>query len=547
VGFAHQVGGAGDHTCGWMPPELRDPSFCPRMGYFATHENPAADVTANNAAALALTSLVSRGERPDYAQKALNYAIALYNFAATYPGTTSSANGGLYTSEYDWDDLAWAAAWLYEATGDEKYFDDALEWIYHIPGFNESCVEQLVQWQSYSETNACWSESWTHIWNSLRSGVFVRLAASMTEAGNPYGPLFQMIAKIDTMGWVNGPHSPQGFAQKVDVGWGSGRYNSAGQMVALVYAKHFPDDPDAEDIIDWAERQSLYLLGDNQVNGDPEGKSFMMGFTELSPNYPLEPHHAAGHASIYGEPDNPTQNRHILWGALVNGPVGDDTHIDERGDFGSNEVTIDYNAAFVAALAGNYHYQGEGQCPDPDFPPVEERIDEFYTMGRLNTENACRTQVEITMMNESIHPPRYNEHLQSRYYIDVTDLAVPPEQMTANIIYDNGAAEFGQPTAIEGPFPCETNGDMWYFILNYEGQQFWGRQVRLKGPRVTTVDFGVADGGGCVWDGTNDWSYEGLTSTVEKTPHITAYGEGGKLLWGEEPECHEIRSVVWVE
>jgi len=31
---------------------------------------------------------------------------------------------GYYTSDYDEDELAWAAVWLYECTGDMKYIND---------------------------------------------------------------------------------------------------------------------------------------------------------------------------------------------------------------------------------------------------------------------------------------------------------------------------------------------------------------------------------------------------------------------------------------
>jgi hypothetical protein len=523
------------------------------MLYVTTHENPAADVTAAASAALTLTSLVTKTQRPEYSQNALNYAIALYNFAKQYPDTTSSDNGGLYTSEYAWDDLAWAATWLYTATGEAHYFDEAADWAFHFPGFNRSCVDELILWDSYSVENACWYESWTHVWNSVRSGLFVRLAAEMTKAGHEYAKLFQYIAKADTMGWVDGPQSQQGFGAKFFVDWGSARYNSAGQLVAMAYANNFPDDPDSARIKAWATRQSMYLLGDNQVNGNPEGKSFMMGFTDISPNYPLQPHHAGGHASIYADPDNPVDNRHILWGALVNGPSGlDDTHIDDRANFAANEVTIDYNAAWVGALAGNYVNNGAAGCPDPTFPPAEDPIDEFYTMGRNNSSGfgECRSQVEIFMINESIHPPRYNEFLKVHYYMDVTEMAaagVDPATVTVTIPYDNTGDIQPTRTTVEGPFPCEKNGDMWYFVLNYEGQKFWGSNPWTDGPRRTLVDFGLASMAQCDWDVTNDWSFDGLTDTEHQTPHITAYGEGGRLLWGEEPVCHAIRNVIAVE
>ena len=115
VAFADQVGDISDHSCGWMPPELRRIDFCPRKGYFATAETPAADVTASAAAALALTSLVIKAKDTDYAQTCLKYATALYKFAAQHPDTVGNTTGGLYTSEYAADDLAWAAIWLYEA------------------------------------------------------------------------------------------------------------------------------------------------------------------------------------------------------------------------------------------------------------------------------------------------------------------------------------------------------------------------------------------------------------------------------------------------
>ncbi|MBN2339984.1 MAG: glycoside hydrolase family 9 protein [Deltaproteobacteria bacterium] len=595
IAYAHQVGAAVDHECGWMPPELRDPSFCPRQAFFATTDDPASDVTANNAAALALVSLVTKSDA-EYSQKALNYAIALYEFAVAGGGAIQSTTGGLYNSEYAWDDLAWAAVWLYEATGDWNYLEKALGHLYDIPGFDKTCVLSLVDWNSASETNACWAEGWTHIWNSLRSGVFVRMAVSLSEAASAndasldslweqsdddsyqltnsltereylqrLGKLFRYITRADSMAWRNSAQTPGGFSTKVNVTWGSGRYNSAGQLVALVYARNFEDDSSDSapaELVDWAFSQTQYLLGKNEVNEDPEGKSFVMGYTEYSPNYANQPHHAAGHASIYGLPDNPTENRHIIWGALVNGPVGgEDVHIDQRGDYGSNEITIDYNAALVGALAGNYYFQREATdeeglvagCPDPDFPPIEDPIDEFYTMGKINSANDCRSQVDITMMNESIHPPRYNEFLTARYYIDVTELemaGIDPSTMTATINYDRSAGEWGEPTGISGPFKCEDEEseeakNMWYFVLSYEGYKFWGRQTLLKGPRVTQVDFGIPNGDSCVWDPTNDWSYDSLNTDEEiKTPHITAYGEDNKLLWGEEPPCHPIQHVL---
>ena len=45
-------------------------------------------------------------------------------------------------------------------------------------------------------------------------------------------------------------------------------------------------------------------------------------------------------------------DNHILWGALVGGPSSTDQPDDVTTDFVLNEVAVDYNAAFVGALAG---------------------------------------------------------------------------------------------------------------------------------------------------------------------------------------------------
>ncbi len=578
VAYGHGVGGPEDHDCGWMPPELRRSSTCPRRAFFATHEAPAADVTAGAAAALALIGWHLRGEDPEYATKALNHAIALYEFAKLHHGTTWDT-GGLYQSEDAYDDLAWAAVWLHEvlpvsgqpgareltdlyASHKESYLLDIVgdaEEIGHEPwpnrfrnggGFNlQTCKENSAE-------NGCWTESWTHIWNSLRSGVFVKVAEILQRYGGKYAAYrtaFRNIARADSLAWVTGPHSEGGFAKKVDVSWGSGRYNSAGQLIALTFARTFPDDviPEsyaekefkgqpltgrktAEVLASWAKDQSEYLLGDN-----PLGQSYMMGYTG---DFAEAAHHAATHASIYGLCDVPLESKHIAHGALVSGPNSGDDHSDDRCDYGANEITIDYNAAFIGALAGNYAFFGQGQCPDPLFPPIEEPFDEFYTKARINASHDCNTQVEITFVNETAHPPRFDPTVTYRYYVDLSELqerGIDPASFTANVIHNNYNEE---PVIVSELKPCSLNTSTFYFEFAYP-YEFWGEQVWLKGPRVALVEFGFGYTNSCIYDTSNDWSLAPLTAETEKSPTIPAYSEGA-LVWGAEPECHEPPRVV---
>ncbi len=567
IAYGHQVGGTSDHDCGWMPPELRRAERCPRKGYFATHETPAADVTAGAAAALALTAWHHANVDPEYAVKALHHAIALYEFAKKYPSSKWDVDG-LYVSEDGFDDLAWAAIWLYEvlpregqANSDSRtavyaahraqYIDDivtpGVSWLENFRGGSGpkiACIE---------EGGSCWSESWTQVWNSLRSGVFVKLAEILARTGNVHGALakgMKDIAREDSLSWVIGPRSAGGFAKKVDVSWGSARYNSGGQMVALAYARNFPTDVipakgpydtagisgknTAEVLREWAKGQSEYLLGNN-----PLGQSYMMGYTD---NYAEYAHHAATHASIYGMCDDPLESKHIAYGALVSGPNSGDEHSDDRCDYGSNEITIDYNAAFVAALAGNYAAQGRGQCPNPEFPPAEPPFDEFYTKGKVSMLGECSAQVEVNLINETAHPPRFDRSLSVRYYLDVSELlekGIAPSTVRLNLMHQNYGEE---PVIISDLLPCTLNTTTYYYELSFP-YDFWGAQVWLKSPRVALIDVGVDDNGSCTFDGTDDFSLVPLTDTLEKSPSLPVYSDG-ELIWGAEPECHEPPRVV---
>jgi len=79
------VGEGDEDHCYWGPPELY-PDF----------DDPGSDVCASTAAALCTSYLNFKDE-----------VLQFY-----------------YTSDYDEDELAWAAVWLYECTGDMKYIND---------------------------------------------------------------------------------------------------------------------------------------------------------------------------------------------------------------------------------------------------------------------------------------------------------------------------------------------------------------------------------------------------------------------------------------
>lgn len=85
---------------------------------------PGSEVAAETAAALAAASLVFKTEESTYSEMLLEHAEQLFTFADTHQGSYSVSIPKVqkyYNSTGYTDELLWAAAWLYHATGDESY------------------------------------------------------------------------------------------------------------------------------------------------------------------------------------------------------------------------------------------------------------------------------------------------------------------------------------------------------------------------------------------------------------------------------------------
>jgi len=93
------------------------------------------DLAGEAAAALAASSIVFRNVDSEYSAKCLQHAQDLYRFADTYRGFYHKAipGGQEYYESADYgDELAWAAAWLYNATAESKYLHDAVQHYQHF-------------------------------------------------------------------------------------------------------------------------------------------------------------------------------------------------------------------------------------------------------------------------------------------------------------------------------------------------------------------------------------------------------------------------------
>lgn len=355
IAFCYQVGdGDIDHAY-WQAPE-KDTMF--RRAWFATDALPSTDCVSATAASLAVNYLNFKDEDPTYAEKSLKYAKALFEFAERCPNKAVNNDGpkGYYGSSKWQDDYCWAAAWLYLATKDDHYLSEAFKYFdYYAP----SC--------------------WTHCWNDVWAGTACILAEiddlydknsqvfedryKQATGKNQYETIdfWSQVAKL-VDNWMNGSTvkiTSGGYAFLNQ--WGSARYNTATQFVACVYDKHHGDK--ASKYSEWAKSQMNYLLGNNPLN-----RCYIVGYNSVSAKYP---HHRASSGFSRCEETGP--QKYVLYGALVGGPDGNDQHIDSTADYIYNEVTIDYNAAFVGACAGLYRYFGDSSMKVVDNLPVKDR------------------------------------------------------------------------------------------------------------------------------------------------------------------------------
>ena len=619
IAYCYQVGeGNNDHNY-WCPPELQvDGTFVAssscgvkRPAYFATKEMPASDQAAGAAASLAVNYLNFKDTDPEYAAKNLKYAKALYEFAvATHiedwePGMVPTAkslgyDGGFYTSSYDYDELAWAAVWLYYAcvAEDETQKQAAYDkYIMDIIAVDETTQNDkgAHNYTGYmkriiTDTGNCWQNIWVHCWDTVWGGVFAKLAPVTNTARDWY--IFRYNLEFwsgtskatDTSDWGYEPvrthkyfgmddhlwntpmtydqipdlpdsetssdfiaKSPKGWA--VVSGYGSARYNTAAGLCAMVYAKTTGDMTFAE----WAKAQMAYILGNN-----PMGYAYEVGY---GTNFASQPHHRSSHCSPTQSMEDPVVQVHTLWGALVGGPDLDDFHSDITKDYIYNEVTDDYNAGFCGDLAGLYHFYGaEGKEHEkdnylkPDFDMSAnaigyDQVDAdgnplptgLYISGGKNQENEAGVQIKIVVHNRTVNPPKFESNLKARYYFNISEQLEKGEDISfieTRIDYDQEKSftDGKNEAHISEPVKYDDNGT-YYIEISWQNCDFYGSRVYQFG-LLNKMHPETFD---TVWDSTNDYSYAELVSFEDDNDaaaitELITLYADDELIWGVEPD-----------
>ena len=117
----------------------------------------------------------------------------------------------------------------------------------------------------------------------------------------------------------------------------------------------------ADHLQSFAQSQIDYLMGKNPMNCS-SSLSTLSTLTDLNsavylvgshPNSPQNPHSAAaaGGTNISTIRTDPETEAHVLYGAMVGGPLYTDKFWDYRDDWVQNEVALDYNAMIPTLAA----------------------------------------------------------------------------------------------------------------------------------------------------------------------------------------------------
>ncbi|GAA5200971.1 hypothetical protein GCM10023322_80000 [Rugosimonospora acidiphila] len=507
--FYGQVGDGGSDHAFWGPPEV-NPS--PRPSYAVTESCPGSDLTGEAAAALASSYLLFKGSDPSYAATLLSQAKSLYEFADDYRGKYDAcitAAQGYYNSWSGyWDELTWAAVWLYKATGDSSYLTKAESYYGNMNKMSQTTTPEY---------------NWTINWDDKSFGVYVLMAELTGQQ--------QYIDDAErNLDWftssVNGSHvnyTPGGEAV-VDV-WGTSRYAANEAFLALEFGNWLKsqgrDATKAQAYHDFGVRQVNYLLGDN-----PNHESYEAGFTNggKSTAWPKNIHSRGAHGSWTNNINDPANERHTPIGELVGGPnsAGSDAFTDDRNNYQQTEGALDYNALFSGALSELT--QEYGGTTLSNFPPKETPDGpELLVQAAPNATGSNFVEIKALVENKSAWPARKLTSGTFRYYF-----TLDPGYSASQLQFSSPYNQCKPPTGV-----TQLTGSTYYVTIDCtgtsiqpSGQSDFKREVQFRltfpGPH----------------DYTKDYSFQGLPNTPGATPvndpNITLY-DGTNLVWGTAP------------
>jgi len=297
-----------------------------------------ADLGGSVAAALAASSTVFRSSQDagddKYADFLLEKAKEVYAAAAPTKGSFSDSDFNmtlLYNSSTVYDDMAWAAGWMYKATQDNAYLDDLYDfYVKHLQAEGEiSDWKYAFDWDNvFWPVNVLMAQETgkgtfkKHSEEFLRSWMCANNAANYTRRGRAFNR-----------------------------NSGSLGSTSNAAMLAFMYGDVIESESPAaaHSYRCWGLSQMRYMLGD-------AGRSMVVGVGTNPPKRTQdrnaacpEPPATCNRVTGLLSPD---PDAYDLLGALIQGPGDSDDYLDIRNNDASR-VGIENNAGFTGALAAS--------------------------------------------------------------------------------------------------------------------------------------------------------------------------------------------------
>ncbi|KAL9240169.1 hypothetical protein vseg_014418 [Gypsophila vaccaria] len=345
--YAEVGDGDSDHQC-WQRAE---DMTTPRSVFKINAQAPGSDLAGEIAAALAAASIVFKHVDHKYSASLLRHAKQLYEFAKAHQGKYSDSIpivGKYYSSSGFQDELMWAAAWLYRATGDQNY--------YGILGNSQP-----------GGTRSMFS------WDDKYVGAQILAAKLVLDKKAPYSgnwaqhkdQVEQYLCNCIQKGNSNIAKTKGGLLWFAE--WDNLQYTISASFALTVYADYLSSTRNTlkcsssvvnpSELTAFAKSQVNYILGDN-----PSKLSYMVGFGS---KYPQKVHHRG--ASIVSIKKNPTPvgcqegftkwfysnnpNPNVLVGAVVGGPDRNDNYVDSREEFKLAEPATANLPGLIGVLA----------------------------------------------------------------------------------------------------------------------------------------------------------------------------------------------------
>ncbi|XP_071733770.1 endoglucanase 6-like isoform X2 [Rutidosis leptorrhynchoides] len=343
-----------DHYC-WQRPEDMTTS---RYAYRIDQNNPGSDLAGETAAAMAAASIVFHRSNPAYSRELLSHAYQLFDFADKYRGKYDSSitvAQKYYRSVSGYaDELLWAAAWLYKASGNEYYLD--------YLGKNGDALGGT----GWAMTEFGWDVKYAGVQTLVAKFLMGGKGGSHAQVFGKYQEKAESFM-CSCLGKSNQnvQKTPGGLIYKQR--WNNLQFVTSASFLLTVYSDYLTSARRSlhcssgsvapSELLAFAKSQVDYILGDN-----PRATSYMVGYGN---NYPQQVHHRG--SSIVSVKVNPSfvscrggyatwfsrkaSDPNLLDGAIVGGPDAYDNFADHRDNYEQTEPATYNNAPLLGVLA----------------------------------------------------------------------------------------------------------------------------------------------------------------------------------------------------